>query len=279
MSAATDVLVVGAGPAGLEAARTAALRGHNVVVHERADQPGGLLEIQRAAPFRNEIANITDWLWRELQRLDAGLFLESPVDADVVKRINPDAVILATGSLPRRDGVQRMRPAHRVPGIHLPHVVTPLEVLTGGVEIPRRAVVFDDLGNYQAVGSAEWLLDRGAEVLYATSFAEFCPDLFRSFQRDATAARLQGYPGFSLETRSSVESISPDRAVLRGIDGGRETTVEADLVVLVTGFDPQTDLFEQLRATGVDARVTGDAIAPLLLPHAIASGRAAGAAV
>jgi NADPH-dependent 2,4-dienoyl-CoA reductase/sulfur reductase-like enzyme len=116
-------------------------------------------------------------------------------------------------------------------------------------------------------------------VLYATSFAEFCPDLFRSFQRDATAARLQGYPGFSLETRSSVESISPDRAVLRGIDGGRETTVEADLVVLVTGFDPQTDLFEQLRATGVDARVTGDAIAPLLLPHAIASGRAAGAAV
>jgi hypothetical protein len=273
------VLVVGAGPAGLEAARTAALRGHNVVVHERADQPGGLLEIQRAAPFRNEIANITDWLWRELQRLDAGLFLESPVDADVVKRINPDAVILATGSLPRRDGVQRMRPAHRVPGIHLPHVVTPLEVLTGGLEIPRRAVVFDDLGNYQAVGSAEWLLDRGAEVLYATSFAEFCPDLFRSFQRDATAARLQGYPGFSLETRSSVESISPDRAVLRGIDGGRETTVEADLVVLVTGFDPQTDLFEQLRATGVDARVTGDAIAPLLLPHAIASGRAAGAAV
>ncbi len=274
-----NVLVVGAGPAGLEAARAAALRGHRVAVHERAERPGGLVAVQREAPFRREIGVICDWLWKELERLGAVLRLGSHVDAELVKRMRPDIVIVATGSLPRRDGVQRMRPAHRVPGVDLPHVVTPLEVLGGDLEIPRRAVVFDDLGNYQAVGSAEWLLERGADVVYATSFSELCPDLFRSFQRDAVAARVERYPGFRLATRSSVERVSSGSVVLHGIDGGREEEVEADLVVLVTGFEPQTALFEQLRSAGTDARLAGDAIAPLLLSHAIASGYAAGAAV
>jgi hypothetical protein len=75
-------------------------------------------------------------------------------------------------------------------------LVTPLEVLGGGLEPPRRAVVFDDLGYYEAVGSAELLLEQGAEVVFATSFSELAPDLFRSFQRDAVAERLGSYDGF-----------------------------------------------------------------------------------
>jgi len=279
VSVPRNVLVVGSGPAGLEAARTAALRGHRVSIHDQADKPGGMVEIQRSAPHRQDIGLICDWLWEELQRLEVDRHLGSHVDAQLVERLAPDAVIVATGSLPRRDGVQRMRPAHRVTGLDLPHVVGPLEVLDGSAGVPRRAVVFDDLGNYQAVGSAEWLLEHGAEVTYVTSFVDLCPDLFRSFQRDAVAARLERYETFQLATRSSVESITPSTVLLRGIDSGRQTNIEADLVVLVTGFDPQADLFAELEAMGVEATLAGDAIAPLLMPHAIRTGYAAGAAV
>jgi len=145
--------------------------------------------------------------------------------------------------------------------------------------VPKRALVFDDLGNYQAVGSAEWLLEHGAEVIYSTSFVDLCPDLFRSFQRDAVAARLERYETFRLATRSSVQRITPSTTVIRSLDSGRDEAVDADLVVMVTGFDPQADLFDDLKRIGVDARLAGDAIAPLLLPHAIRTGRAAGAAV
>jgi thioredoxin reductase len=197
----------------------------------------------------------------------------------VVRAEDADAVIVATGSLPRRDGVQRMRPALRVEGLDLPNVVSVLDVLDGTAPAPKRAVVFDDLGNYQAVGSAEELLQRGAEVVFATSFGQLAPDLFRSFQRDAVAERLGQHAGFRLETRTSVERVTPTSVTLRDVDSERATEVDADLVVLMTGFDPQTALLDELAAAGIEAHVVGDAIAPLLMPHAIASGRSAGAAV
>jgi 2,4-dienoyl-CoA reductase-like NADH-dependent reductase (Old Yellow Enzyme family) len=274
-----SVMVVGAGPAGLEAARTAALRGHRVVLHEQADAPGGLPRIHRAAPFRDEMGKIGDWLWEELERLGVERRLGSRVDLEVVRGEAPDAVIVATGSLPLRDGVQRMRPAHRVEGIDLPNVVTPIEVLGGLVETPATAVVFDDLGNYEAVGSAELLLERGAHVVFATSHASFAPDLFRSFQRDAAAERLGRYPGFALRVRSSVERVSPTTVTLRDLDGAREEEIDAQLLVMVTGFEPQTALLEALHGVGIEAQAVGDAVAPRLMPHAIASGHAAGAAV
>lgn len=273
------VLVAGAGPAGLEAARTAALRGHAVSVHDAADAPGGLVRIHRRAPHRDEIGNICDWLWDELERLGVERRLGSRVDAALARAEGADAVVVATGSLPRRDGIQRLRPAVRPQGLDLRHVVTPLEVLAGEVATPRRAVVFDDCGNYEAVGAAEALLAAGSEVVFATSFSALAPDLFRSFQRDAVAARLNAYAGFRLVTRASLERVAPAAVTLRGLDGGRAEEVEADLVVLVTGFEPQTALAGELQAAGVEVHLAGDAEAPQLMPHAIASGRAAGLAV
>jgi len=273
------VLVAGAGPAGLEAARTAALRGHRVALHEAQDAPGGLVRRARAAPHRHDLGVICDWLWDELERHGVERRLGSRVDRELVRREAPDAVVVATGSLPRRDGIQRLRPALRVEGLDLPSVVTPVEVLAGDAPAPRRAVVFDDLGNYQAAGAAELLLERGADVVYATSFAELTPDLFRSFQRDALAARLHAHPGFRLVPRASVERVTEESVTLRSLDSGVAEEVEADLLVLMTGFEPQTSLADELRADGVEVHVAGDAVAPLLLPHAIESGRAAGALV
>ena len=125
------VLVVGAGPAGLEAAWTAARRGHEVSIREAAEAPGGLLRVQRRAPHRAEIGRISDWLWDELGRLRVERRLGSRVDAELARGF--DAVVVATGSLPRRDGVQRLRPAQEVEGIE--RAVTPRRGARGRVPV------------------------------------------------------------------------------------------------------------------------------------------------
>lgn len=269
------VLVVGAGPAGLEAAWTAARNGHEVAIHEAEDAPGGLVRLQRRAPHRDEIGRICDWLWEELERLGVERRLGSRVD--VVRAEGFDAVVVATGSRPRRDGVQRLRPAQRVEGIEL--AVTPLEVLSGEVGTPRSVLVFDDCGNYEAVGAVEALLEAGADVCLATSFDGIAPDLFRSFQHGALVARLTAYRGFRVVTRAVLERVEPKFVTLGSLDGDRLERVAAELAVVMTGFEPQVALVEELRAAGVEVHAAGDVVAPLLLPHAIASGRAAGLAV
>lgn len=274
-----DVVIVGAGPAGLEAARTAALRGHHVRVFDRASRTGGVVASARRAPHRRELGVICDWLTGELGRLGVQIELERELDADDVVALQPDVVVAATGARERRDGVQRMLPAVRVEGLELDHVATPIEVLEGRAAARWHAVVFDDLGNYQAVGVAEHLLENGVAVTYATSFEGFAPDLFRSFQRDAAAARLQRFENYRLLTRTSIEKIAPDAVTLRSLDGGAVFEQAADLVVLATGYDPAVELHNALAARGVDVRAAGDAVAPLLLPHAIASGRDVGRAV
>ena len=274
-----SIMVVGAGPAGLEAAHTAARRGHRVSLYEAADEPGGAVRLSRAAPHRDDIGLICDWLWDQLRDADVETHLGCHVDLGLVRAAAPDAVIVATGARPRRDGIQRMRPALRIGELSPAQVVTPVEVLGGHVEAPARAVVFDDLGNYQAVGSAERLLAEGTEVVFATSYPEFAPDLFRSFQRDATLERLKRHAGFSLRTRATVEAVGAGTVTLGELDSDDQEVVDAGLLVLVTGFDPDTALASELRAAGIETHLIGDAVAPLLMPHAIATGREAGAAV
>lgn len=274
-----EVVVVGAGPAGLEAARTAALRGHRVRVFESAERTGGFVASARRAPYRRELGVICDWLTDELVRLGVPVELGRRLEAEDVVALEPDAVIAATGARERRDGVQRMRPALRVEGLELDHVATPVDVLEGTATARWHAVVFDDLGNYQAVGAAEYLLEAGVAVTFSTSFEGFAPDLFRSFQRDAAAARLGRFENYRLLTRTSIEKITPEAVTLRSLDGGAVIEQAADLVVLATGYDSELELLDELAGRGVDVRPAGDAVAPLLLPHAIASGREVGRAV
>ncbi|MGI9030873.1 MAG: FAD-dependent oxidoreductase [Ilumatobacteraceae bacterium] len=116
------VLVVGGGPAGLEAARTAALRGHEVHLHEATRRLGGQVAIAASAPHRSDIGAITEWLSGEVERLGVTIRLRSIVDPDVVGEVAPDELIVATGSAPRRDGFQLSTPVTPVPGHDLAHV-------------------------------------------------------------------------------------------------------------------------------------------------------------
>lgn len=274
---AKRVMVVGAGPAGMEAALVAAARGHRVTVYERSDATGGLTRLSRRAPYRDEIGRICDFQASELRRLGVDVVCGSTVDVALVRSEAPDAVIVATGSLPRRDAMQRVLPALGTRGADLPHVVTPLEVLGDAPPAARRALVLDGLGTYPAIAAAEQLLERGTDVVLATG--DLAVGLGTGSDRPWVMPRLLRRPGFQTRVRVVVEEITPETVCLRSLDTDGTETLEADLVVLMTAFESQTDLHQQLVAAGVDCRLAGDALLPRYLQHAIATGHRAGLAV
>jgi hypothetical protein len=160
------VLVVGGGPAGLEAARTLALRGHEVELHEAGRYLGGQVAIASAAPHRADLAAITTWLADEVDRLGVVVRLNSFVDPDTVAAAVPDVVVVATGSTPRRDGFQLATPVSPIPGHDLAHVHTSWDVLGfgGRADIVGPAVVYDDTGTFEAISVADVLLAAGVHV-------------------------------------------------------------------------------------------------------------------
>jgi NADPH-dependent 2,4-dienoyl-CoA reductase/sulfur reductase-like enzyme len=262
------VLVVGAGPAGLEAARVAALRGHDVLLREAGPGPGGATTVARRAPFREEFGGICDWEARECVRLGVDMAYNTPVDRDLVGVLAPDVVIVATGSSFRRDGLQRWRPAQEVTGLEQAHVVTPVEVLTGEAA-GRSALVVDDLGSYVAVGTADALLARATAVVFATSFASIAPELIPTQQAEVVLGRLHR-AGVTLLTRVVLEAVTEDQANLRHLDSGLSRQVPCDLVVLVTGFEARRSLHEALDGIAADVHLVGDARSPRGLQAAIA---------
>lgn len=160
------VLVVGGGPAGLEAARTAALRGHEVHLHEATRRLGGQVTIAATAPHRNDIGAITEWLAAEVERLGVTIRLNSMVDPDTVDELDPDEVVIATGTAPRRDGFQLSTPVTPVPGHDLPHVFTSWDVFGfgGRARLEGPALVYDDTGTFEAISVADALLEAGLAV-------------------------------------------------------------------------------------------------------------------
>ena len=272
------ILVVGGGPAGLEAARTAALLGHHVVLCEASPALGGQVRFARLAPTRAETGVITDWLAGELRRLEVDVRLGTPVDAALVTREAPDVVIIATGSKPRMDGFQAARPGDSLPGVDLPHVVNTWQLLGGDAPPATTAVVLDELGHYEAIGAAEFLRRQGVAVTFVTRHAQMGPLLEGAMTTEPAYQRLIG-PGFELMTRSQLVEITPTTALIRSLDSGAERTVDARLVVLVSGNESEHTLADELKATGVKVRMVGDSLSARFLQVAIHEGHHAALAV
>ncbi|MDP1819111.1 MAG: FAD-dependent oxidoreductase [Acidimicrobiales bacterium] len=268
-----NVVVVGGGPAGLEAASTAARRGHSVVLCDAADELGGQLRWARRAPHRQDIAASTDWLVEECRRLGVTLHTGTLVDLAYLEGLEVDAVILATGAELRRDGVQAQRPDAEVPGVSLPHVATTIDVLGGWTKPAERAVVFDDRGDIGAVSVTEHLLAQGMEVVLVTSRAEIAAELGPSLQREPAQQRLRSHPRFQERVAQALVSVSDSSVTIEGLDDARSEILPADLVVLDTGAEPRRDLLAELEAAGYEVHLAGDALAAEDLQHAMASAR------
>jgi len=274
VSAPRRVLVVGGGPAGLEAARVAATRGHHVTLCEALPGLGGQLAIARRAPLRGEIGNIVDWLEAQLDRFGVEVHTGFTADAVYVRQFAPDAVILATGCVPRRDGFQAARPRHEVHSEGSNRIHTSWDLLRGDVEVGETALVLDDLGHYEAIAVVDRLVEKVETVHFVTRFAE--PGVLVHSSLSAVPARARfAQHDVRVHAHSWLVSVERDSAVIGSLDSDRTTRFDVDTTILVSGAEP-THPYDLVAGFDGQVAVVGDALSQRFMLQAISDGNLAG---
>lgn len=277
------ILVVGGGPAGMEAARVAALRGHRVTLAEASASLGGAILAAAKAPTRHGLMDFTGWLEAEIYRLGVEIRLSTYVEAEDVMAEPWDAVIIATGSTPRLDGVQSSNPGDCVQAMDQPHVISSNDLMLGGRPDPgRSAVVVDDNGHYEALAVAEHLTAKGVEVNFVTRHVSVAPKVEWAQMVGPALARMAG-ARFTAHLRTRLLAVGRNTVSVGPIDlppsPGHAVTLAADTVVFVSANRSNRDLYCALTGRVPDLRIVGDANSARALPDAVREGHLAGAAL
>ena len=272
------VLVVGGGPAGLEAARVAAERGHRVTLAEAAPQLGGAFRLAGLQPRRSQILELLDWYERQLGQLGVEVRLNMPLDAADVQAFGADKVVLATGSQPAGTGFQRPLPQQAsIPGVDRPNVWSVEDVMGKRARLgpQERVVLLDDTGDWRGGGTAWHLAEQGHAVTLVTPWPLVGYWIQRTAGDGPLRSRLQRL-GTHMLAEHAVTHWHGDGATVRHLLDGSETRIAADALVLATTNDAQTQLADELQSAGLPFAAVGDCVAPRLAVHAIYEGRALG---
>jgi len=251
------VWIIGGGPAGMEAARVAAGRGHSVTLVERHTELGGQLLYAEIPPHKQEWRVFTTYLTTQMKKLGVDVRLGMAVTADQVIAARPDAVVLATGAAPAR---------LILPGGDLPHVVSFLDVLTGKVEAGKRVVVIG--GGCNGSETAEYLHETGRTVTVVELRAEMALDI-DFWNRWVLLDRLEA-SGIRMVVEAKPEAITPE-GVRISVNGEPET-IGADTVVYAVGARPYNPLYNALKGRVPVLKVIGDGGDPQRVRQAVDAG-------
>lgn len=260
------VVVVGAGPAGLEAARVAAERGHSVTVLEAAGQAGGQVRLAAQNPRRRELIGIVDWRLAELERLGAEIRYDIWAEAEDVIALSPDAVIVATGGLPQNPPLEA--------GDDL--VVSSWDILSGAVKPAGNVLLYDDSGGHQGMSAAEAIAHAGSRLELVSPERFFAPEMGGMNHVPYMAAFHEKGVRVTINTRvAAVRREGNALAVTLASDFARDWREErrVDQVVVEHGTAPLDDLYFALKplsrnlgAVDYEALVTGGAPFPARRP-------------
>lgn len=284
------VMVIGGGPAGMNAAIAAADRGHDVTLYEKFDRLGGQLFVAGAPPGREEFVQLALDLEAQVRCRNIDVRLEQAVDTALIEAEKPDHIILSAGARP-------MTPP--IPGIELPHVVQAWDVLLEKVYTGRRVVVVG--GGAVGVETALHLAEKGTisgdtlkflmvnraedpEALYEMAvkgtkqviLIEMIDKIGKDFGKSTRWGMLQDVSRFGIETRIATRALEITPAGIRVEAGGAAEEIKADTVVIAAGARSTNELQAVIEAKGIPCDVVGDAKNIGLAFDAVHQGFAAG---
>ncbi|MFB0559654.1 MAG: FAD-dependent oxidoreductase, partial [Candidatus Lokiarchaeia archaeon] len=276
------ILIIGGGPAGMEAARVAKLRGHDVTLYEKTYTLGGQLNLAAAPQDRREFKNLVDYLSYQMDLLGINVVLGREVTPEVVKELKPDVVIVAAGGSPL---------VPDIPGVDGPNVVISWDVLAGEVAVGKKAVVVG--GGGVGCETGLYLTDRGSitpeQMMFLVNFGVL--DLETAFDmarktRDVTIVEMLDRMGADISrtcrwtilktlsmrgvqmlTNAKVANITDKGVVLENGD-----ILEADTVVIAVGTVPNNELIDQLEGLAPEIYTIGDCVEPRKAFEAVHEG-------
>jgi NADPH-dependent 2,4-dienoyl-CoA reductase/sulfur reductase-like enzyme len=253
-----NVLVVGGGPAGMEAARVAALRGHRVTLWEKESHLGGQLVQAAIPPYKDRIAPMVKYLETQLQKNGVMVQIGKEATANDVAEFKPDAVVVATG-------IRTFTPD--IPGLDKIQFVEAGDVLEGKAKVGDRVAIIG--GELVGCETAEFLADRGKQVTVMRRGPEMATSVGPS-NRAFFLSRLLD-KGVTLLREVKYNSVEPDGVKVTTKDG-EERTIEADTVVLAAGSVPDKALYEAVKDKISEVYNIGDCVEPRTIRDAISEG-------
>ena len=264
-----SILVVGGGPAGLEAARALGQRGYAVSLAERTRALGGRVSREAGLPGLAEWSRVRDWRVGQIEKLDnVEVYLESEIEVDQILEFGADRVVLATGCDWRRDGVGRQH-ERPIAGWETASILTPDDIIDGAVP-DGPVLIFDDDHYYMGGIIAEKLAVAGCAVTLATPESLVSSWTINTVERDRIHARLMRM-GVRIETNSVLVELAGKESILACAFTGDRRPLEAAHVVMVTSRNARDRLYYELEDR-IDITRIGDCLAPGTIADCVRSG-------
>src|SRR6266446_4445155 len=256
----TSIYIIG-GPAGMEATRTAALRGKHVILYERETALGGTVVLAAKGPGRGELQLITDYLQGELEKLGVEVHLGVEVTAEMILEQSPNTVLVATGARPGNGLLP-------IPGYNLSHVTDVRRILRGERFEGKRVVIIDETESHGVLSIAELLAAEGYSVEIITEDWYVGRDLVATHDIVPWMQRTMA-SGVVMTPHTTVVRIEPGQVIVTDRFVAGERAIAADAVVLGVYERPAQELYYALKGRVPRLFRAGDCVAPRRIEQAI----------